>query len=235
MITLYTLSFSLIGNSFQHPVSTQSRPINGMSSRMLPPKAETTDWELVVSKGGINIYTRPNLNSGVDEVRITTQIKSSLQGIMALLGDVREYPNWVFKCIMAKRLKTVSEQEYYYYTQSDMPFPMKDRDLVIHSRQWQDKNGVVYSRSEGVPDFISDDENMVRIKSFEANWKIAPAKDGTVDLDYTVKIDPGGNIPAWVSNLVITKGPLKTMENLLEFVSQQKYQQAKDLSYINEK
>lgn len=192
-----------------------------------------TEWELVVNKDAINIYTRANPDSGIKEVRVTTQIKIGLTELMTFLGDVPNYPNWVFKCSKANRLATNSEQDYYYYTQTEIPFPLKDRDLVVHSRQWQDAGGVVHSRSQAAPDYIPRNDNLVRIQYFESNWKITPGQDGMVFIDYTVKTDPGGGIPAWVVNLAITKGPLKTMQQLMASLPQKQYEEVKPLSYIS--
>lgn len=231
---LYCLGLSSI--VWQQPtVSYPFLPFASSHFQLQNLNARMSDWKLSLSKGNINIYTRPNPDSGIKEVRITTEIKSTLTGLMTILGDVQGYTDWVYKCSASKRLKTISEQEFYYYTQTDMPFIIKDRDLVVHSKQWQDPNGVVHSRSSAVPNFIPAIDNMVRVKYFESNWKITPYDDGTLTIDYTVKTDPGGNIPVWIINLAVTKGPLNTMEKLIENVQQEKYQKAENLGYIKEK
>jgi hypothetical protein len=194
----------------------------------------TTDgWALISNENGMKVYTRPNSKSGIKEVRITTRMETSIPGLMTALADVPGYENWVYKCVNPKRLKTASEQEYYYYVESDLPFPASNRDLVVRSRQWRDAaTGKVYSHSVGLPDYKPEVEDIVRIRAFESSWEITPNNDGTVYIDYTAKTDPGGNIPAWIINLGIATGPVKTMEKLAEVVQDPKYQQAEALAYL---
>ncbi len=33
-------------------------------------------------------------------------------------------------------------------------------------------------------------------------------------MEYTLRMDPGGDIPAWLFNLFVTKGPVESFENL---------------------
>jgi hypothetical protein len=86
--------------------------------------------------------------------------------------------------------------------------------------------------SVGLPDYKPEVEDIVRIRAFESSWEITPNNDGTVYIDYTAKTDPGGNIPAWIINLGIATGPVKTMEKLAEVVQDPKYQQAEALAYL---
>ena len=51
--------------------------------------------------------------------------------------------------------------------------------------------------------------------------------------DYFIQVDPGGQIPAWVVNLVSTQGPYETFKNLIERVESLKKQKATASSIIN--
>ena len=79
----------------------------------------------------------------------------------------------------AKKIKIISPNEYYYYTKSDFPFPIADRDLVVLSKQWEDKEtGYIYSHSEAAPTMMANEKGTVRVTLFESYWKIMPQKDG---------------------------------------------------------
>lgn len=180
---------------------------------------DKTDWKLKTEKGNLKVYTRNNKQSDVKEIRIKTTVKASAKKIVAVLNNVEGYPNWVYKCMEAKKIKINSSNDYYYYTKSDFPFPISDRDLVIHSNQWEEEStGYIYSHSKAVADVMSEVDGIVRITVFDGYWKIMPQKDGTVDIDYVALTHPGGSIPAWVVNLGITKGPLETMKNFANLV-----------------
>jgi len=48
-----------------------------------------------------------------------------------------------------------------------------------------------------------------------------------------IKTDPGGNIPVFLTNLFIDKGPIQTIEKMREMLQLPEYRDAK-VSYIEE-
>ena len=105
---------------------------------------------------------------------------------------------------------------YYYYTRSDLPFPLSDRDIVVRSRQWKDKDGIYYSHSTLTRNMVNIKKGIVRIQEFDAHWKITQKENGILDIDYVVQTHPGGSLPTWAINLGIAKGPIETMKNLMK-------------------
>ena len=189
------------------------------SSPLLSQNFDKKDWKLKTSKKDLKVFTRKSEQSDVKEIRIQTSVKASLKKIMAVLNDVDGYKEWVYKSMAAKKIKIISPNEYYYYTKSDFPFPIADRDLVVLSKQWEDKEtGYIYSHSEAAPTMMANEKGTVRVTLFESYWKIMPQKDGTVSIDYVALTHPGGSIPAWVVNLGITRGPVETMKQFADLV-----------------
>lgn len=177
-----------------------------------------SDWDLVKEEGTIEVFTRNNEDTNLKEIRITLTLESSIAAIEALLNDVPLYTSWVYKCSDSKELETVHSNEFYYYIVLDFPFPLSDRDLVVHSQHRIDEQtGVYYSHSSASPTgLIEEQEDFVRINLFESSWTITPLKDGVVYIDYQAISGPGGDIPIWLVNLAITKGPLETMKQFVE-------------------
>jgi len=177
---------------------------------------DKTDWQLKTTENNLKLYTRNNDQSGVKEVRIKTEIATSLDKLFAVLGDVSNYEKWVYKCSEAKMIKVISENDYYYYTRSDLPFPLSDRDIVVRSRQWKDKDGLFYSHSSIIHNMVKTKKGIVRIKEFDAYWKITKKENGILGIDYVVQTHPGGSLPNWAINLGIAKGPIETMKSLIK-------------------
>lgn len=185
-----------------------------------------TDWKLKTSKGNLDVYTRKNKTSNVKEIRIRTSLNASLENVSKILDDVSNYPKWVFKCMEAKKIKINSSSDYFYYAKYDFPFPIVDRDIVVHTKQWKDeKTGALFSNSKATTLATSPEKKgVVRITVLDAYWKITPKSDGTLDIDYIAKTDPGGKLPAWIINLGITKGPIETMKRFRSLVEPQPLQ-----------
>lgn len=135
--------------------------------------------------------------------------------LLHVLTEVEDYDKWVFKSRNPKVLEEVGDNEMYYFVESDFPFPLSDRDMIIHSKQWLDPVSKVYtSKSVAVPDYLPEKKKMVRMPMLESHWKVWPLEDGRVEIDYRAIADPGGNLPAWLINMAITQGPTKTMRKL---------------------
>lgn len=174
-------------------------------------------WILKATKGDIKVYTRTTSKSAIKEVRITTKIKGDLDDLLALLNDVPSFQKWVYRCSKSKLLKRVSPNEYYYYNLTDFPFPLSDRDMVIHSKTWTvPYSRVVKTKSEAYTkeDLYKTQSSIVRIKVLEYTWTFTPLGNGVIDIDYEFLSDPAGSIPSWVINMAISKGPIETMESL---------------------
>jgi len=177
---------------------------------------DKTDWKLKTTDNNLKLYTRSNEQSGVKEVRIKTEINTTIEKLLSVLDDVSNYEKWVYKCSEAKMVKMVSKDDYYYYTRSDLPFPLSDRDIVVRSRQWKDKDDVYYSHSTLTRNMVGIKKGIVRIQEFDAHWKITQKENGILDIDYVVQTHPGGSLPTWAINLGIAKGPIETMKNLIK-------------------
>jgi hypothetical protein len=180
-------------------------------------KLEKANWELVSAEKDLNIYTRTSDGSSIKEIQIVTTIESTMQRVTDLLSDVPNYKAWVYKCSESKRIKTTSSNDFHYYVETALPYPFSNRDLSVHSTQWWDREtGVYYSHSVAAADAVPEKKGIVRITEFESSWEIKPRNDGRVEIVYKALANPGGEIPVWIVNMVITKGPLETMQKFTE-------------------
>lgn len=183
-----------------------------------PNKDVPADWKLVKETTEIKVYTRSTSSSDFKEIRIKANFIGEIDSFLNKLNTPQSYTQWVYKCTEGKVLEKVNTEEFYYYTVSNMPYPVQDRDMVVRCKQWKDGDGVIHSSSEATPNFIPKKKNLVRIPYFKSEWKITPLPNRKIMVDYTALTNPGGSLPAWIVNLAITTGPLKTMEQLIEVV-----------------
>jgi START domain len=190
-------------------------------------------WELKSDKDGMKVYYKKN--DGIYELKLTTSIKTSLTGIAQLFNEVENYSRWGYKVSESKLLHKVSDTEMYYYVKLDFPWPMDDRDLIMHTNLEQDpKTHVLTSKSKAAPDYIPENKGVVRIKEADTKWTLHPGSGGWLYIEYELFSDPGGSIPDWAVNLAIDIGPMETIKSLRNMLKDVKYQSAK-LAYIKEK
>jgi len=195
---------------------------------------ENEDWKLVKNKDGIKAYTKEVEGSDINQVKVETNFKSSLSAAIKVFKDVSTHKNWMYRCIKAQTLRNLSEKEYYYYSESEAPWPLKNRDAITYAVIKQDSiSKAVSIISTGKPHLIKEFEGIVRIKKLYSKWELVPKENGTIDLTFYMWVDLGGGIPAWLLNLVVTEGPYDTVRKYILEVQKAKYKNIK-LSYIQE-
>ena len=191
----------------------------------------SSDWELKKEKNGVQIYARKVPGWSYQELKVTMQVKSTLSGLIAALKDVPAYPEWVYMCSDAYFYENGSHEEYYY-AKFDAPWPVKHRDLIVHSVLEQNTTTkTVIFKGEGLPGYKPNFEGIIRIPKFDGQYILVPKGNNLVNVTYLVKLDPGGLLPGWLVNLVSYSGPFNSFIKLKEFVRQDKYQKT-ELAYI---
>ncbi|MBK6947604.1 MAG: hypothetical protein IPH16_05565 [Haliscomenobacter sp.] len=56
-------------------------------------------------------------------------------------------------------------------------------------------------------------KDRVRIPVMQYQWTLTPG-NGVLTVDYQLRSDPGGSLPAWAINLGLDQGPVQTIKNL---------------------
>jgi hypothetical protein len=168
------------------------------------------------------------------ELKLTTSIKTSLGGLIQLFAEVENYPLWGYNIVEAKTLKKVSDTEMYYYSRIDFPWPMNDRDVIMHTHLEQNPHTkTVVSKSVSVYDFIHPKKDIVRMPVTRTTWTMTPGTNGWLYIEYYLYSDPGGSIPDWAVNMALDVGPRESIKGIRKLLANPKYQSAK-LAYIKE-
>lgn len=173
-----------------------------------------SDWTLQEQQSGISIYTRTFPDSKFKAIRVKCRVNAPLSRLVAVILDIGTAPQWVYATKSATLLKQVSTSELYYHSVIGLPWPISDRDFISHLTVTQDPQTLVVTvNGPTIPTYLPPRPGVVRVASGEGTWVLTPVAGG-VAIDYTLKTDPGGSLPAWLVNLFVTKGPHQTFEAL---------------------
>lgn len=168
----------------------------------------------------IKVWYRPDTSGAMHSVRAATSFHCTQAAIVALLDDCARIKTWGYKTSESRPCRRVSDTETYYYARYDVPWPLTDRDIVMHSIRWQDtKTGCVRYAINAAPDEIPEQKDLVRIRNAYSNWQIFPTRDGWTYCEWIVSSDPGGKIPAWLVNMAVTRGPYESMKGIRRVLS----------------
>lgn len=191
-----------------------------------------SEWQPYKVKDDIEVFFREAPGSNIREVLIRTRFQAPLAAVVSLINDVERFDEWLEHCKEVKKLEIVSPTRYIFYNLANFPWPIADREFVMSATMTQDpRTHKVTFHSEAVPDYLPPNEKYVRVPETISHWEITPAAEGFLDLEYYLKSDPGGAIPAWVVNLALQTGPFKTMQRLREMAQSEAYRNLQ-LSYI---
>ncbi|MCO6501211.1 MAG: hypothetical protein J5I47_12660 [Vicingus serpentipes] len=183
-------------------------------------------WKLEKSKNDIQVFSFIPEGKSLKQIKSHAIVKAEMSTILNVLADPDNYVNWIYKCSLSKKIKRINKTEMVYYTQSDTPWPISDRELYVHNTFYQDMDSkIVYSSSKPLEhiDKIPLKKGVVRVTDFESKWKFTPLKNGKIAIDYYLKLDPAGKIPTWLLNMTIEIGPYETMENFKNELTKEKY------------
>ena len=187
---------------------------------------DTNGWVFKNEKEGVKVYYRKTAD--VYELKLITSLKVSLSGLVLLLSEVENYPKWGYKVSESRELKKVSDWEIYYYSKLDFPWPLDDRDIVVHSKMVQDPiTRRITATSIADPGYVPVQKGVVRMTNAHTSWTIVPGQGGWAYVEYYIYSDPGGSLPDWLVNMALDVGPRETIKNIRSFVQQDKYQNAK--------
>lgn len=196
---------------------------------------EINTWKLIKQAKDIKVYTRRPIKSLFDEVKVETSVdNATLHQIVAILEDLKTQPKWVYatKNISLLEFQGVGQFQYHYFM--EMPFPVKDRDVIIGYERLQNRQTkVVTINSKAIRNQDLLSEEFVRIKNFHSRYILTPQKNNTVKIEYYLKADPGSNLPAWVINLFTTSGPFKSMASLIDLIKSGSHSEVEVKNLIN--
>ncbi|HTD98176.1 MAG TPA: START domain-containing protein [Mucilaginibacter sp.] len=186
-----------------------------------------TEWKLKNEKNGIKVYSSLVSDSKFKAIKVECELNATASQLVEVLLDIKACPDWVDHTRSCTLIKQVSPSELYYYSEINIPWPAENRDFVAHLIVNQNPDTkVVTVDGPAVPGFVPVKDGIVRVHSSKGLWIITPVKKGLVKVVYTLQVDPGGNIPAWIVNLLATQGPMKSFEGLIQQLKKPAYQNA---------
>lgn len=173
------------------------------------------DCDLKKEKDGIKVYTCLTENSEFKTVKAEFILDATIDQYIDNVLDVASYHEWHYRSVNPRLLKKISDRELIYYTQVSAPWPVSNRDLILRLNLSIDGiTKVLTATLECIPDYLPGVENVVRVPKSYSKMTFTPIKESKIKVDYSIHVDPGGQIPAWIANMFSTQGPYETFKNL---------------------
>lgn len=178
--------------------------------------AESDGWESRYSQDGLNVYTKHIEGAPIRSFRAEMVANAPSELVLSVLADVQHYPDWFHLCRSYEVLEgSIKEGEYVGYYIVEAPWPLKDRDVYVKNKMSEDpETHTVTILTDAVPDFRPVKDDFTRVPEVYGRWTVRPVDKEHTYIEFIGHGHPGGIIPVWVANLVVTDIPKKTFENL---------------------
>lgn len=190
-------------------------------------------WAYKGEKDDIKIYHQRT--TGLLHIKLATSLKVPLAGIVTMFSDVSTYHDWAYKLVEARLLRRVSDTEMFYYARYDFPWPLEDRDIILHCKLEQNAlTKVITIINTPSPEYLPELKGIQRIKNTTTKWLFIPGVAGWVYTEQQISTDSAEGVPDWLVKLTADTGPRETAKGIRRVLRSERYQKA-TLIHIQEK
>jgi hypothetical protein len=184
------------------------------------------DWELVMDKNGIKAYSRKIAGSGIFEFRAVMVVDAPIEVVGEMLRDVPAVSEWLPYCDAARLVETEDRNNFTTYFSLDLPWPVKDRDLVMKSVTRYD-----FDLGRAVSDLFDTQaaacplrETHIRIPEMKGQYVFEFITREKTGIIHTYRADIGGSLPDWMANYATQNNMYNTFVNMKKMIKKEKYQ-----------
>ncbi|MGB6019345.1 MAG: START domain-containing protein [Sulfurimonadaceae bacterium] len=190
------------------------------------------EWTLVKAKNGITVYTREVEGSGYLEFRGETTVKSSVDALVAVLYDTPIAPEWLHDCSFAMTLEEIGFEDNYIFHIYDLPFPVSNRKVILHSKLSYTEEGARLDTEEA-NSFCDNkklsrcqkvkEEGLIKVPRSRGHYLFIRINEKSSKVIWQQHIEPGGSIPDWLANALVVDIPYNSLLHLKELVKDENY------------
>lgn len=182
-------------------------------------------WKLAKDSEDIKVYTRPVPGSSANEFKGIADIAAPLDVLVEVFRDVPSYTQWYGFCKDIKLLKHDPENRRIIYFVLKTLGPVKDRDFIVDTIENYDRQAGkdIITINAIKEDLVPRSSQYVRMTDVAGSCVMTRTDPEKTHVVYTIKADPAGSIPAFVSNIMQKDQPFLTLKGLREMVKKDEY------------
>jgi hypothetical protein len=169
----------------------------------------------------ISLWTRVVPGAELKAFRGATHTDAPMPNVVAMLNDQPTLCKWTFRCKDVRLAGTAENGDIYLYLQIRGIWPVSDRDAIIRAHPvLNTRTGELIVTGTAAPDYLPRSPDHVRIPAIESTWRLTPTSGNLIRFEWTGHIDPAGNIPTWMANVVATLIPRYTLNKIRKLLEE---------------
>ncbi|MEC9465818.1 MAG: START domain-containing protein [Myxococcota bacterium] len=182
------------------------------------PAIAADSWEVISTDENFVTKRKHVEGSSIFAFRGETVADVSIGRILSVFTDSERRKDWVDRFYSTNDLKKMGEFERTYYIRFGLPFPIEDRDYVLHAKSTIDEESrVVTAHIQSVEDETKPiDDCCVRAQAYGTFYRFeAIPGENKTKVEVEVHTNPKGMLPSWLVNLIQKNWPRKTLNGLI--------------------
>jgi len=189
-------------------------PIAALLLAPLPGAA--AEWELIDDLEGVRVWSREIADSPLVAFRGEGVVDVHVARLIGVMVDPARAPSWVQLLTESTWLRQIADNEVILYTRYDSPWPLQDRDYVLHRRIEVDPEArTVTSRLRSIEDpAMPVQECCIRGIAERTEWRFTDLGGGRTRVQVEVVTDPRGSIPSSLVRLFQSSWPRRSILSL---------------------
>ncbi|HTN33866.1 MAG TPA: START domain-containing protein [Marinobacter sp.] len=187
--------------------------------------AESDDgWKLREEVGNIRVYTTDQDDSSFKAFKAVALLDTPIENLMAVMVNPKSCIEWVLNCSESYGFGKGNFNNRYAYSVNDLPWPVTDRDYVLHIRTHGDKaSGEIVMNLDATPNKRAEIPSRIRVNRSGTLYRFIPEGSKT-RMIWVQHTDPNGALPGWLVNSLLVDIPVKSLQALEQVAAKEQYQ-----------
>ncbi|MDG3582713.1 START domain-containing protein [Galbibacter pacificus] len=181
--------------------------------------SHSQEWNLKRNTNNIKVYTRELDSTKFNEYKAVLIARTSIKKALETIVDADNLKKWNYKTPQSKLVKKISDSEFVFWMENDLPWPISNRDHVSSINVSQpEANTYKIVIKPADSNYVEKEKNIIRMDNFEGYWLIKEIGKDSVEITQQMYGDPKGTIPSWLVNSILVTFPYHSFENLKEIL-----------------
>ena len=178
-------------------------------------------WILKKDKDGIKVFTKNVDTSKFKAIKVECVLDGTIGKFDSIIRNVENHKSWVYSTKKSFLVKVVNKTEIIYYTETSLPWPASNRDVIIQMQILKDSvNNSETINASNLNGVINEKSGIVRVRLLSMQYYVHLVSEHKISITFNILVDPSGSIPAWIVNAFAVRGPFETFSKLAEFLRQ---------------
>jgi len=168
-------------------------------------------WTVIQKERGITVSRRVQAGLDLPAFRGQGRIRGHVVQLLAVMLDLKAVGRWAYGVHASRPLQRIDARTHLLYLRSDLPWPLRDRDMVVRSTVEVVRPGEEFHIALRCEPDAHPEADAIRVRRCASSLHLRKIDAETTEVDYVMSLDPGGRLPRWSAEWATKKTPFETL------------------------